>query len=191
MAKFEPAIKILLQHEGGYVNHPNDPGGATNWGVSLRFLQDQPLRIGDFDGDGDIDVEDIANMTIEDAKKVYDECWWTKYKYGSIVDQTIATKVFDFSVNMGAPRAHKLLQAAMNKAFSTKLSVDGVLGPASFKLINAIGDGDEEQELLTAYCNEAWDFYQAIARNNPKLKVFLKGWKNRAYSLNKSNSIVG
>lgn len=189
MTRFDRAIAVILEHEGGYVNHPNDPGGATNYGISLRFLADQPTTVGDFDGDGDVDVEDIANMDINDAKSVYRKCWWDKYKYESIHDLTIATKVFDFSVNMGAPRAHKLLQAAMNKSCGLKLTIDGVLGPASFKAINAIADGDDEQQLLRAYCDEAWAFYQSIATKNPKLKVFLKGWKNRAFSLSTANAI--
>lgn len=188
MSNFDDAIGVILRHEGGYVNHPNDPGGATNFGVSLRFLADYP-DLGDFDGDGDVDAEDIANMTLEDAKHIYKVAWWDKYKYGQIVDQTIATKVFDFSVNMGASRAHKLLQQAMNQAFGLKLTVDGIVGPASMRTINSATDGDEEQLLLSAYCDCAWQFYQNIANNNPKLKVFLKGWKNRAYGIRTANSL--
>lgn len=187
MAKFETAIPVILNHEGGYVNHKADPGGATNFGISLRFLADHP-EAGDFDGDGDVDVEDIKNMTVEDAMEVYRKFWWDKYRYGSINDQTIATKVLDFSVNMGAKRAHILLQQALNKAFGLKLSIDGMLGPASFGVINAIED-DDEQKLLSAYCDEAWGFYQRLVANKPDLVVFKKGWYNRAYSLKVANSI--
>jgi lysozyme family protein len=189
MSTFDKAINLLLKHEGGYVNNPNDPGGATNYGVSLRFLQEMPLTVGDFDHDGDIDREDIKNMSVEDAKRVYKTAWWDKYKYGMINDQTIATKVFDLSVNMGAKRAHILLQEAMNKAFSLRLTVDGMLGNASFATLNAIGDGDQEQKLITAYCNEAYGFYQRLIANKPSLKVFEKGWKNRAYSIGQANSV--
>lgn len=187
MASFENAIPVLLKHEGGYVDNPADPGGATNYGVSLRFLADYP-DIGDFDGDGDVDAEDIANMSVEDAKNIYKEMWWDKYKYGNIIDQTIATKVFDASVNMGSSRAHKLLQSALNKAFGLKLTIDGVLGPATFGVINSVSD-DTEQVLLTAYCDEMYGFYQRLIANKPKLKVFARGWKNRAYSLSRANSI--
>jgi len=188
MATFEKAIPVILAHEGGYVNHPNDPGGATNFGVSLRFLADHP-DLGDFDQDGDVDGEDIANMTVEQAMTVYKTCWWDKFKYERIIDQTIATKIFDLSVNMGASRAHKLLQAAMNKAFGLKLTVDGVLGPASISTINACTDGQEEQTLLTAYCDEAFGFYQRLIANNAKFKAFEKGWKRRAYSVGTANTL--
>lgn len=188
MAKFEKSIPIILRHEGGYVDHPADPGSATNFGVSLRFLKDHP-EDGDFDMDGDVDAEDIKNMTLRQAMEIYHKHWWVKYKYGNINDQTIATKVLDFSVNMGAKRAHILLQQALNKAFGLKLTVDGLLGPASFGVLNAIEDHDE-QRLLTAYCDEAWGFYQRLIANNPSLAVFKNGWRNRAYGLKTANSIA-
>jgi len=187
MANFEKAIVVLLKHEGGYVNNPNDPGGATNYGVSLRFLKDYP-ELGDIDKDGDVDIQDIKNMKIADAKKIYQKIWWDKNKYGNIVDDTIATKVFDAAVNMGTSQAHKLLQTALNKAFGMRLTVDGIVGPATMGVINACAD-DKEQILLTAFCDEMWGFYQRIIARNPKLKVFENGWKNRAYSLCKANSI--
>lgn len=187
MAKFEKAIPVILKHEGGYVNHKADPGGATNFGISLRFLAEHP-EDGDFDMDGDVDVEDIKNMTLRDAMDVYHKHWWAKYRYQNINDQTIATKVLDFSVNMGAKRAHILLQQALNKEFGLKLTCDGILGPASFGVINGIEE-DDEQRLLTAYCDEAWGFYQRLIANKPSLAVFKKGWYNRAYSLRKANSI--
>lgn len=188
MSSFDKAIGVILKHEGGYVNHPNDPGGATNYGISLRFLADYP-EIGDFDHDGDVDAEDIRVMTIEDASQIYKQAWWDKFKYGLINDQTIATKVFDFSVNMGAKRAHILLQRALNRAFGLKLTEDGIVGPNTRNVINSAVDGSGEQQLLDAYCATAWDFYQGLIANNPKLSVFAKGWKNRAYSISKANSI--
>ena len=187
MAKFEKAIPVILKHEGGYVNHKSDPGGATNFGISLRFLKDHP-NDGDFDMDGDVDTEDIKNMTLRDAMTVYHKHWWAKYKYGNINDQTIATKVLDFSVNMGAKRAHILLQQALNKAFGLRLTVDGIVGPATFGVINGIEE-DDEQRLLNAYCDEAWGFYQRLIANKPSLAVFKRGWYNRAYSLKAANSI--
>jgi lysozyme family protein len=187
MSTFEEAIPHILKHEGGYVNHVNDTGGATNYGVSLRFLKGIG-EIGDFNGDGVVNIEDIKAMTVDDAAEVYRSQWWDKYRYGRINDQTIATKVLDLSVNMGASRAHKLLQMALNKAFGLRLVVDGVIGPNTISVINAIED-DTEQKLLTAYCDCAWGFYQAIIRNNPSQKVFERGWKNRAYALSKANTV--
>lgn len=187
MSAFENAITVILKHEGGFVDNPNDPGGATNWGISLNFLVDHP-KDGDFDHDGDVDREDILNMNRDDAIDIYKKFWWDKFNYGLIVDQTIATKVFDFSVNMGAKRSHMLLQQALNTAFDLGLTVDGILGKASMSVINSCTDGDREQQLLNAYCDEAWTFYQNLIIKNPKLQVFAKGWKNRAYSIKSANA---
>lgn len=188
MADFDKAIKVVLQHEGGYVNNPNDPGGVTNYGISLRFLAQHPNE-GDFNQDGHVDAEDIASMTWEQAKKVYCAFWWDPFKYSLIPDQTIATKVFDFAINMGATRSHMLLQQSLNSTYDVKLTCDGVLGPASMRVLCAVADGDEEQKLLKAYSDAAWAFYQSLIAKNPKLVVFQKGWKNRAYAICSANSM--
>lgn len=188
MSNFDAAVQVILKHEGGYVNNVNDSGGATNFGVSLRFLAEHP-DYGDFNHDGVVDAKDIRGMTVENAKDIYRHFWWEKYGYGNIEDQTIATKVFDFSVNMGASRAHKLLQQAINEAFGDKLVVDGMLGKASFGAINSRSGIDDQQLLINAYCEQAWKFYQGLIRNNAKLAVFQKGWKNRAYSINTAQSL--
>ncbi len=190
MSTFEKAIGVILKHEGGYVNNPNDNGMATNFGVSLRFLQSQPIQVGDFDHDGDVDAEDIKNMTVQDATSIYRTFWWDKFRYSLIEDQTIATKVFDLSVNMGAVRAHKLLQTALNNQFALRLTVDGVIGNATLNCINnAFSSNSNEQLLLTAYCNEAWGFYQRLIAGNSKFQVFERGWKIRAFALIQANSI--
>jgi lysozyme family protein len=188
MAIFEKSIGHILENEGGYVNHPNDPGGATNYGVSLRFLKETDGD-GDFDNDGDVDVEDIRNMDVEDAMAIYKKYWWDRFRYGMIHDQTIATKIFDMSVNMGAKRAHTLVQTAINVAFDAQLTEDGILGPATFQVINAIGDGDEEQILLDQICEEQWGFYQRLIAKNPKFRVFAKGWQRRAFAVSQANSV--
>ena len=189
MSNFDKAIKVILRHEGGYVNNPNDNGANTNHGITIGFLQGWG-DLGDFDHDGDVDVQDIKNMTEEQATAIYKKTWWDMYKYDRITDLTIATKIFDFSVNMGASRAHKILQTALNNAFGLKLTVDGIIGNTTIAIINAVKDGSGEQQLIDAYSDEAWGFYQPLIANNPKFQVFEKGWKYRAYSIKTANSIV-
>lgn len=188
-ATFEKAIKVVLKHEGGYVDHPNDPGGATNFGVSLRYLKTLSLGLADIDGDGDIDADDVRRMTLEDAQRIYKVDWWDKYKYGQLSNQTLATKVFDLAINMGASRSHKLLQAAINTTQRQQLVVDGVIGPKTIQAINNMSDR-QLQNVLTAYCNKAWSYYQQLITANAKLAVFKKGWRNRAYSLGHINDVV-
>lgn len=187
MADFNKAIPYILKNEGGFVDHPNDPGGATNMGISIRFLKDLPLEFADIDGDGDVDRQDIENMTKEDAVQLYRVKFWDNQPYGKIIDDTIAAKVFDLAVNMGPSRAHTLLQAALNEAFDLNIPTTGKFGPITLQAVNAIKDGGEEQKLLTAYSEQAWGFYQRLIQNKPNLAVFRNGWKNRAYALSKAN----
>lgn len=187
MATFEKAIPRILLHEGGYVNNPSDPGGHTNYGITLGLIQDLHL---DLNHDGTINYVDIKGMSVEDAKSIYRRQWWDKYQYGTINDQTLATKVFDFSVNMGSSRAHKLLQQAINSVTGGCLVVDGILGSSTFRVINeALKTPEQQQKVLDAYSNAVWAFYTSLAEKNPKLKTFLRGWRNRAYDIDRAGEI--
>lgn len=179
MSNFDTAIVTVFKHEGLFVNDKQDPGGATNFGVSLRWLQSigdldgDGFLDGDFDLDGDVDIDDIKNMTKEDAYKLYRLHWWEKYQYEKINNQIIATKVFDFSVNMGSKLSHKCVQRAIRAASGTKLIDDGVLGVKSLEAINTAN----HNLLLVALRSEAAGFYRAL--NKPK---YIEGWLNRAYA---------
>lgn len=182
-AKFEDAIGTILKHEGGYVDHPNDPGGATNYGISLRFLhQTKEYDLGDMDNDGDLDVDDIKKMTVDRACQIYKKHWWDKYHYSELfADQKLATKVFDLAVNMGGRQAHKLLQRAM-RASGLPLEDDGIIGPKTkHALVEAELKGLESQ-IVSALRSEAAGFYKLLICQNPKFKSFERGWLKRAYS---------
>jgi lysozyme family protein len=139
---FDKAILITLKHEGGFVNDPVDPGGATNWGMSIRFLtrdagdgDGDGWLDGDLDHDGDIDVDDIKNMTVEQARKLYRIHFWDKYSYDSIIDFTVAARVFDMTVNMGPKQTGKIVQRALNEC-GQNVGVDGAIGKNTFAAIN-------------------------------------------------------
>jgi lysozyme family protein len=181
---FDKAVGVILKHEGGLANNPNDPGGITNFGISMRFaLQDlqgdldqDGFKDGDFDHDGDIDADDIKNMKVGDAIRIYKQYWWDKYHYELITGQDAATKVMDCCVNMG-PAAHKLVQRACNDlGVEPRLVVDGQLGSKSFSAINSF----DEVKFLAALCKQQKQFYDRIIVINPKLEVFRYGWYKRA-----------
>lgn len=180
---FDEAILITLKHEGGFVNDPVDPGGATNWGMSIRYLKgrgdlDRDGRLdGDIDGDGDIDVSDIKKMTMEDAIDLYYTGFWLKYKFDSIDDFEVAAKIFDMTVNMGSIQAGKITQRALNR-LGNKLVVDGVLGPRSFQTINAT----DPEMLLAEIRQQQANFYLGLIRRNPSFAKYKRGWLRRAYS---------
>lgn len=170
MSSFELAIPIILRHEGGFVNNAADPGGATNFGVSLRWLKTQGLA-GDIDHDGDVDINDIKAMSASDASGLYHQFWWNAYKYEMIVAQMVANKIFDMAVNLGAPRAHRMVQQILG------VNQDGVLGPKSFQEINAASN----LSLITRLQESQATFYRSLVASNPARQQFLTGWLNRAY----------
>ncbi|MHC1728566.1 MAG: glycoside hydrolase family 108 protein [Syntrophobacteraceae bacterium] len=177
--RFEQCGRLVLRHEGGLVNHPQDPGGITNFGVSLRYLKKlgviDPLDgylYGDMDHDGDIDAEDIKKMTQDEALRIYKAQWWDRYKYGQICYLPTAAKVFDFAVNAGPVRAGICLQKVLNKYWLAKLKQDGVIGPLTLVAINAILN---PQYLLAVFKLEIIRFYASLDK-----MVFLDGWVNRA-----------
>jgi lysozyme family protein len=171
MSTFEVAIPTIIRHEGGYINNPHDPGGATKYGISLRWLKAQGL-FGDVNGDLVVDIRDIQALTLDRAEGFYRVKWWDHYGYGRIMEQMLATKIFDMAVNLGAPKAHKIAQMAL------EARPDGVLGPESIKALNdVLGEAlpilHRIQDLQAAY-------YRQLA-TNPRLAEFLTGWIARAY----------
>lgn len=182
---FDKAITTVLHHEGGFVDDPVDPGGATNYGVSLRFLlskgdldrdADGWLDF-DFDKDGDVDAFDVRSMTREDAVMIYRDFWWDKNGYADLPG-IVGIKVFDLAVNMGSRQAHLHLQRALRANGCADIVDDGVLGPVTRRTALA-GDALSIQAALRS---EAAGFYRLLTVKKPPLKKYLNGWLRRAYS---------
>jgi lysozyme family protein len=151
MTRFEKAIPHILRHEGGYVNHPNDPGGETNFGITKR---NYPKL-------------DIKGLTKDQAIEIYLRDYWQS-AYDQLEDEAAAIKLFDMAVNMGHKQAHKLFQRAIG------VTDDGIIGPQTIKTANAtIG-------LVDLVCQQQAAFYTMLATRKPQLYVFLKGWHRRA-----------
>jgi len=152
--QFKKAVDKTLQHEGGYVDDPHDPGGETNFGISKRSYPDL----------------DIKNLTRDEAEEIYFKDFWQKNNYGGIKNHKIAEKVFDLAVNMGARRANCLLQIAVNYA-GTPVIVDCVIGPQTLSAVN----GQTPKCLLALLKIEAVRYY--ASRENVRYE---KGWVKRA-----------
>ena len=176
---FMKSLELILKYEGGFSghNHDHDRGGPTNLGITLRTLQNfyNQYGYGDFDRDGDIDVDDIRLLdTIEKAAPVYKTYFWDAMKldnYPSRVDFIL----FDFAVNSGPKNAVKLLQRALNKLQEYSLIIDGIAGP---KVRSAMNKVDIEL-LICALLNERDIFYRKIVAMDHSQEVFLRGWLNR------------
>lgn len=171
MSIFELAIPIVLRHEGGLVDNPNDPGGITNHGVSLRWLKSKGLA-GDLNHDGDVDAEDIKIMTADQAAQFYKTYWWDKYNYGAIIAQVTANKIFDTAVNMGPFRPAIFAQRIVGIEPTT-----GNIGPRTLAAVNAM----PSTQFISAFQNMQAQFYRDLVAANPRRAEFLNGWLARAY----------
>lgn len=173
--RFQHCVKVILEHEGGLSQDKNDPGGTTNWGISLRYLRTIGM---DINHDGVINDDDIIGLPLIDAVKIYRKYWWDAYRYTGFNELVVVEKVFDLAVNMGAHGAHKLLQKAINfiRPLNDLIVVDGILGGETFAAANALY-GDKLRDRLRIYAHMR---YLQIIENNPQLEVFKNGWFKRA-----------
>jgi len=175
MSSFDLAIPLTLENEGGYVNNPKDPGGATNFGISLRFLQQNNIHIND---DGIIDVQDIKNLTKEQAIEIYRRYFWDRNSYAEIGQQRIANKLFDIGVLHGPSRVIAIAQTCL-WARGIALQIDGILGRETIKEINALIDWPGYYKDLKMAISSS---LAGLAIVNTNLREDLKGWVHRAFS---------
>lgn len=196
-ARYVPAVRKLLGIEGGFVNDPVDRGGATKFGVSLRFLVTEGkidfnhdgFADFDLDMDGDIDGRDIRLLTVGDALWIYHYYFWKPLECDSFA-VPIGEMLFDQAVNGGAGSAKKLLQRAINACAAhlpgrQRLTVDGALGAETRDLMeNVLKHPALGMEVLAeAYRSAARRRYRAIVVEDPRQGRFLKGWLRRANEL--------
>ena len=151
---FDDIIKVVLHHEGGYVNDPQDPGGETNFGIAKRSHPDV----------------DIKNLTEDGAKEIYKEHYWDKNKVESLPEE-LRHIFFDMCVNQGKSRGVKILQRAAN-AKGAGLKVDGGMGPKTLAAMKGV-----ELDRVRAYRVK---YYADLVTRKPDLEKFYYGWFRRA-----------
>jgi len=174
MADFNSFFPTLLKHEGGFVNDPVDPGGATNKGVTLAtFKQCAQSLLGIAPT-----LDNLRNLTDAQAGTIYKALYWDKVCGDKLEPQELANIVFDFQVNAGA-NASRLLQRVLNSlGAKPQLAVDGAIGPGT---LAAVASADP-QKLYSAYKQGRKDYYNNLVAQRPPLGKFLKGWLARVDS---------
>jgi lysozyme family protein len=170
MASLDAFFPTLLRFEGGYVDDPDDPGGATNKGITLRTFGPGAALLGI-----QPTLENLKALTNDQARTIYKAFYWDKIQGDQIGLQELANIVFDFYVNAGA-NATKLLQNVLNDLGATPpLPVDGLIGPATLQAIQRA----DQKELYRRYKQGRIDYYQDLVANRASLAKFLRGWLNR------------
>lgn len=159
---FNESIRLVLQHEGGYVNHPEDKGGPTNKGITLatfkRFIKPSGT------------IEDLKNLTTSQATIVYKQQYWDVCQCSELPNG-IDHAVFDFAVNSGTMRARKFLQSVVG------VEADGRIGPKTIQAAKSLNT----VHVINALCDERLQYLE----RRPNAKTFLKGWTSRVERVRK------
>lgn len=170
----------IVAREGGYVNDPDDPGGATNFGVTIHTMR----RLGmDLDRDGDVDARDVRALTLEQAVDIFIRHYFEKPRI-NLLPEPLQASVFDMYVNAGR-NAVKILQRLLPE-FGESVSVDGALGP---KTAAAVGRAFEKagHYFVDAYGVARRNYYFRIADRRAASRKYARtraggkgGWIRRA-----------
>jgi len=153
---WDACFAMVLKHEGGFVNHPKDPGGMTNLGVTRTNWE---LYL-----DHDVTEADMRALTPEMVKPFYKKNYWDRIR-GDELPSGVDYAAYDLAVNSGTSRAAKYLQQIAG------VTVDGVIGPQSLKAIQKC----DAEDVVDEVCNMRMNFL----KNLGTFETFGKGWTIR------------
>jgi lysozyme family protein len=158
--RFEKCLGEVLRHEGGYVDHPSDPGGATNMGITHKTL----ARWRKISPWTDLPKSSVAALKRDEAALIYRANYWNPCRAGDM-PAGVDLALFDFAVNSGPDRALRTLQAALGVA------ADGEVGPVTLAAIRAA----DPKTLVNDLCDRRLAFLQRLST----FAVFGRGWTRR------------
>lgn len=164
---FDAALKAILHHEGGYVNHPADPGGMTNLGVTKRVWEEWVGH--------EVDENAMRGLTPEKVAPLYKVKYWDKIK-GDDLPTGVDYCVFDAAVNSGPGRAAKWLQGCVG------VEQDGGIGPKTLAAVAAF----DPKELVEDYAKRRLSFLMDLKA----WPTFGKGWGRRVAEVQTSASTM-
>ena len=153
---YDKCLEMILHHEGGYVNHPKDPGGMTNLGVTKRVYEE-------WGG-----TKNMKDLQVSDVAPIYKKNYWDKMK-GDDLPGGLDLCVFDFGVNAGPGRAAKYLQKMIGTV------VDGGIGPNTLAKLDSYVKEHTIQETIEKYQSMRQEYYESLST----FSTFGKGWTRR------------
>lgn len=154
--RFDAALTEILLHEGGFVDHPRDPGGATNMGITFAVLREWRGK--------PITKADVARLTRDEAAAIYRARYWNPIT-GDQLQPGVDLCIFDMAVNSGVSRASKFTQAVVT------VPVDGRIGPVTRLGIATMG----KRAFIKALCAKRLGFLKSLAI----WSTFKGGWSKR------------
>jgi lysozyme family protein len=174
VAEFAPAFKFMMDNEDakreGKVTHDGD--GRTRFGICERFHKEMPATF----------WTSPPAEALSVAETIYQHSYWNASRLGEIVDQAVASKIFDMCVPMGRKEAAILAQRVANgllRGSRKAPAIDGKIGDRTIAALNAC----PPQNLVEALCNLSKVFFCECAAKNPAKERDLEGWLNRASSI--------
>lgn len=169
---FEIALEKVLIFEGGYVDHPNDPGGETNFGITKAVYDN-------YRKSKDLEMQSVRYIEQNEIREIYYNLYWKKGNCHNMRPfEAIAH--FDSCVNHGIRQSSLFIQrAVVNNGQSIK--IDGMVGP---KTLDALSKCNQK-DIIDHYIKQRDDFYNMLVNRNDKLGVFLRGWLRRISELKK------
>lgn len=170
----------IVAREGGYVNDPDDPGGATKFGVTIHTMR----RLGlDLDGDGSVTARDVQRLPRAKAVEIFVEHYFVRPRIADLPER-IQASVFDMYVNAGG-NAVKILQRLLCQ-MGWKVAVDGAVGPQTIAAARA-ADAEAPAHFVDAYGIARRNYYYAIGDRRPASRKYARrrdggkgGWIARA-----------
>ncbi|MGD0960055.1 MAG: glycosyl hydrolase 108 family protein [Methylomonas sp.] len=172
MANFERFFPTLLRFEGGFVNDPDDPGGASNKGVTWRTFQKYAAPLLGVQPT----LENLEKLSADQAALIYKLAYWDAVKGDDIDDQNLADIVFDFYVNAGN-HAGILFQRILN-SMGERLAEDGQIGAETLAALNKY----DQAAVYKTYKQGRIAYYRNLAELHPLLQKYLTGWLRRVNS---------
>ena len=180
MQTVQEIAEEIVRREGGYVNAPDAPGGATKWGVTIGTMK----RLGiDLTSDGRVTVADVKRLDRAKAVEIFIEHYFKRPRIASL-PQSIQASVFDMYVNAGG-NAVKILQRLLRQ-MGHEISVDGAIGPQTIGAAKA-AERNAPDHLADAYGIARRNYYYALADRRPRSRKFARrrnggkgGWITRA-----------
>ncbi|HGC4035285.1 TPA: glycoside hydrolase family 108 protein [Escherichia coli] len=170
---FSKISSVILRHEGGYVNDPNDRGGETNMGITIAtWRAHAPIDLGI-----EATSSTLRNMTKEQAEIIYYNHYWEPKGFCKLENTKVALMVYDWTITSG--RAVKQIRKMLHDEYNNRLIVNNIMDDDMIHCINAVED---QEQLLSRIAEIRKDYYRSLTITNgePNAQIkFLNGWINR------------